>query len=201
MAKPKKSARKGGKRRSRAESMTGKKEGSVEVRTPAIGDNSKLALPDPSDFDHHYKSMRGARDKVKTAQALSSQASESANKCAPGLSKVIKETLKIEDENDPVKLARHLELMGMGLKHINSSIQITIFDTLAGDEEDLVYKRGFEDGKAGRTADNRYPEGSSLHALYAKGWRHGTASNLGISPADADKAFEEEQGTEHKKAA
>lgn len=171
-------------RKSKAESMTGAKESQVEVRT--IGDNSGLKLPAPKDFDYHYKSMRGALDKVKTAQALSSQASESANKCSPGLAQVIKNTIKIENEDDPAKLKRHLEMMGMGLKHIDSTIQINIFDSLAGDQIELVYKRGFSDGEAGRTAQNDYPEGSALAKEYARGWRHGTGKNLSLTPEQVD---------------
>lgn len=176
--------------KSRAESVTGAQEGAVEVRTAAkIGDNSKLKLPAPNDFDHHYKSIRGAQDKVKTAQALSSQASESANKCSPGLAKVIKDTLKIEAENDPEKLKRHLEMMGMGLKQISSSIQLTVFDSLQGDVADQAYSRGAADGEAGRSANNAYPDGSELNAEYARGWRHGTAKNLGLSPEQTDAAI------------
>lgn len=180
----------------KSEADTGAKENSVEVRTAAkIGDNSQLKLPAPADFDHHYKSMRGAKEKVATAQALSSQASESANKCSPGLAAVIKNTLKIEAENDPAKLQRHLEMMGMGLKHIGSSVQMTIFDTLAGDVADQAYKRGFADGEAPRAAANPYPEGSDLYADYAKGWREGTAKNLGLSDEEVAAAFPE--GEEH----
>jgi hypothetical protein len=190
-----------GKRRrvakARAEADTGAKANAVEVRTAAkIGDNSKLKLPAPDTFDHHYKSIRGAQDKVKTAQALSSQASESANKASPGLAKVIKDTLKIENENDPIKLARHLEMMGMGLKQINSPIQLTVFDTLQGDVADQAYKRGFDDGENGRTANNAYPDGSDLATAYGDGWRHGTAKNLGITPKEADAALLQADQTE-----
>lgn len=171
-----KPARGSRKRRGNGKDFTGGKENEVEVRS--IGDNSGLNLPAPDDFEHHYKSIRGAQDKVKTAQAISSQASESANKCSPGLAKVIKDTLKIENENDPVKLQRHLEMMGMGLSHIGSTIQISIFDSLAGDEDDLVAKRGYADGKAARPSNNRYPSGSSLAEIYDTNWAKGQAENM-----------------------
>lgn len=168
-------------------------EETVEVRTPGIGDNSKLALPAPDDYSHHMKSIRGAKDKLETAKSLLRHAKDAANKCAAGLAASIEETLKIERDNDPVKLQARLEMLGLGLKEIGSTIQLSVFDSLGGDAADQVYQRGMADGKAGRTADNRYPEGSDLHALYAKGWRHGTASNLGISAEESDRAIEEEQ--------
>lgn len=185
-----KGKRGGRSKRSKAEASTGAKENGVDVRKVSIGDNS-LALPDPKDFDHHYKSMRGARDKVQTAQALSSQASESANKCSPGLAKIIKETLKIENENDPVKLQRHLNMLGMGLKHINSTVQISIFDTLAGDVAEQAYKRGVDDGENARGSNQQYPEGSDLAGHYTRGWQHGTAKNMGLSPEQSDSALSE----------
>lgn len=191
MAKPQRTRKpRGGKGRSKAEDVTGAKEGAVEVRKPVgVGDNSKLKLPAPADFDHHFKSLRGAKDKVDTARQIERQAAEAANKVFPGLSKICKQMMKIQDENDPVKLQQFLDLYGLGLKQINSPIQITIFDTLAGDVGDQAYKRGFADGEAGRSANNQYPAGSDLHEEYQRGWSHGTAKNLDVSPEQSDEAL------------
>jgi hypothetical protein len=91
----------------RAESVTGAKESEVEVRTAAkIGDNSQLKLPKPDDYEHHLKSIRGCQDKSATAASLTRLACEAANKCSAGLAASIKNTLKIERENDPEKLRR-----------------------------------------------------------------------------------------------
>lgn len=188
MAKPKKASKKPMRRKAKAT-----KAETVEPRTIGIGDNSQLALPAPDDYAHHMKTIRGLKEKSATAASLLRHAKTSANKACAGLAASIEETLAIEREGDPIKLQKRLELLGMGLKQIGSTIEVTIFVTLAGDEEDLVYKRGHSDGKAGKTADNKYPEASSLHALYAKGWRHGTAENLGLTPEQADAADEDQR--------
>lgn len=165
-------------RRSKAESMTGAKESAVEVRT--IGDNSSLALVAPDDYAHHYKSIKGLKEKSATASSLVRHAKTAANKACPGLAASIEQTIAIEREGDPEKLKRHLELMGIGLKNIGSTVQITIFDTLEGDEEDLIAKRGYEDGKAARTPNNKYPVGSDLDLLYTTNYQRGQAENLGV---------------------
>lgn len=160
----------------------------VEVRTVAgIGDNSQLALPAPDDYEHHMKSIRGAKDKLETAKSLLSHAKTAANKTCPGLAASISETLQIEREGDPVKLQTRLEMLGMGLKHIGSTIQLSVFDTLAGDEEELVARRGYEDGKAARPCNNKYPVGSSLADLYNENWQKGQAENMaGITQAPSN---------------
>lgn len=186
MAPKKKSPKKKGSRRSKAESMTGAKAGKTEVRR--IGDNSQLSLPEPDDYAHHLKSIKGCMEKVATASSLLRHAKQSANKSCPGLAASVTETIAIEREGDPVKLQKRLELLGMGLKQIDSSIQLTVFDTLAGDEEELVAKRGYEDGKAARPMNNKYPEGSSLSDLYAENWRMGQAENMGWSDSKKEAA-------------
>lgn len=178
--------RRGGGRRSRAESMTGAKENEVEVRT--IGDNSDLALPAPDDYAHHMKTIRGCRDRLATASSLLSHAKKSANKCAPGLAASVEETLKIERENDPVKLRTRLEMLGLGLKQIDSSIQLNVFDTLAGDQKEMVARRGYEDGKAARPQSSDYPEGSDLAALYSENWLKGQAEIFNITKAPEESA-------------
>jgi hypothetical protein len=174
------------KRKSKAESMTGKKAAEVEVRT--IGDNSQLPLPKPDDYKHHMKTIKGALDRVETAKSLLNHAKSAANKSCPGMADSIKQTLQIERENDPAALQKRLEMLGIGLDVIGHTLQLTVWDTLAGDEEDMVYKRGHADGAAGRTASNKYPENSTLAETYARGWRDGTASNLGLTAEQAEAA-------------
>lgn len=194
MAKAKKvaSGKKRGGKKSKAESVTEAKANEVEVRTVVgIGDNSQLALPAPDDYAHHMKTIKGYMDKLETAKSILSHAKTAANKACPGLAASIAETLKFEREGDPIKLQKRLEMLGMGLKQIGSTIQLSVFDSLAGDEMDMVYQRGLADGKAGKTPDCRYPEGSDLAEQYNAGWRHGTAENMGVSAADADAAVAE----------
>lgn len=183
-----------GGRRGRSEAMTGAKENEVEVRQPAIGDNSKLKLVEPSDFEHHMKAIKGANEKLETAKSLVRHAMEAANKSSKGLGAVIKEIVGLERKNDPQALAHYLQTFGIGLKAINCPIQITIFDTLGGEVADQAYKRGFADGEGGRASDSPYPATSDLDQEYARGWRHGTAKNLGVSPEESDAALAAEGG-------
>lgn len=160
----------------------------VEVRRGAIGDNSSLALPAPDDYEHHMKTIKGFKDKLETAKGNLSNAKTAANKACPGLAASIAETLAIQREGDPVKLATRLEMLGIGLKLTNNPIQLTIHDTLAGDEESLVERRGFEDGKNGRPPNNKYPDGSDLAKLYADNWKKGQAELAGVSQAELEDA-------------
>lgn len=186
MAKPK--GKRGGVRKSKAESMTGAKAAKVEVRG-GMGDNApEMKLPAPDDFLHHMKSIKGCKEKLETAKSLVSHAKKAANKSCAGLSKTIERLIGIERENDPFAFQREMEMLGLGLKVTNSPIQLSVFDTLAGDVEDQAYKRGVSDGEAGRSASNPYPENSDLAESYSSGWRHGTGKNLGLSPGQVDAA-------------
>lgn len=169
--------------------MTGKKANAVEVRTAGIGDNSGvLDLIAPDDYAHHYKSIKGLEDRAATANSAVRHAKEAANKCFKGLGASISQTIRLEREGDTDKLKRHLELMSMGLHHIGSTVQLSIFDSLAGDNLDQVYKRFYKDGQTGKSLDSKYPEGSDLAAQAARAWRHGMAFNMGQSPEAADAA-------------
>lgn len=188
-SRPAKSVKRGSRsRRGRGESMTGARDNTVEVRKIGIGDNTGLNLPAPDDYAHHMKAIKGAKDKLETAKSLVRHAKEAANKSCTGMAASIEDTIKIERENDPEKLRRRLEMLGIGLNHIGHSLQLTIFDTLGGDTLDQIYKRFWLAGKEGKTLDNRYPVGSDLHAQAARAWRHGTAANLGLTPEQSDAA-------------
>lgn len=178
------SARGSRKRRGASESMTGAKEGEVQVRT--IGDNSSLAMPEPDDWNHHRKAILGWREKVTTAQGGLRNAIKQAKKSGVDM-KAFDLVVGIERQNDPAKALNFFQQLDMGLSLSGeTTVRITPHDTLAGDQIELVYKRGFADGEAGRTADNRYPEGSELHSEYARGWRHGTGKNLNLTPEQVD---------------
>ncbi len=177
-----------GPRKSKAEAMTGAGANSVEVRTVGIGDNS-LNLPAPDDYEHHMRSIRGLKEKSATAASLLRHAKTSANKACPGLAASIEETLAIEREGDPVKLQKRLNLLGMGLKTINSTIQLSVFDSLGGEVTEQAYKRGYADGENGVTASSRMPEGSDLDREYMRGWNHGTGKNMGQTPEQVDAAL------------
>lgn len=184
----KKSTKKPTRRRAKAT-----KEETVEVRTPAIGDNNAaLAIPEPDDWNHHKKTILGWREKVTTAQSHLRNAIKQAKKAGVNMES-FNLVVGIERENDPSKALQFFKQIDLGLSLGESSVRITPHDTLAGDQTELVYKRGYADGEAGRTADNRYPENSELHATYARGWRHGTGKNLGLSPEQVDAAEDQKE--------
>lgn len=188
MAKGKKAAPKGGRRKAKATA-----DETVDVRTVGIGDNSELKLPEPDDWNHHKKTIAGWREKVTTAQSHLRGAIKIAKKAGVNMES-LNLVVGIERDNDPKKAASFFGQIGLGLELSESTLRLTVHDTLAGDEEGLVYQRGYADGEAGRTAENKYPESSDLHAIYAKGWRHGTAKNIGMTPEESDAAVAEHDG-------
>lgn len=164
----------------------------VNVRA-VEGSNSEMAIPEPTDWDHHKKTIIGYREKISTAQGLLRNAIKTAKKSGIDM-QAMDMSISIERKNDPRKTKNFFDQLGLGLELSGSTIKLTAHDTLAGDEEDLVYKRGYADGEAGRTPENKYPSGSDLAATYDKGWRHGTAKNLGMTPEQSDAAYAEQQG-------
>lgn len=184
--------KKRGARKSRAEDMTGAKEAGVEVRTAGIGDNnSALALPTPDDLAHHRKTILGYREKVTTAQGLLRNAIKAAKKSGINMES-LDLSIKIERQNDPAKAINFFQQLDMALQIGEATIRITPHDTLAGDENELVARRGYEDGKAGRTPNHKYPESSELADLYQKNWMKGQAENLGVElPAETEKVAAE----------
>jgi hypothetical protein len=195
MAKPKNTGGRkrggSGKRKSKAESMTGAKENAVEVRKLG-GDNApELKLPPVADFELHLKTARGIREKEQTIAKLKKHARDAANGCCKDLWNTISQLIKLEESDDPHAFQRKLELLGYGLKLTNSPIQLSIHDMLLGDVEDQAYGRGRKDGEAGKTLSNPYPDGTSLAAKYAEGHMHGQAKNLGLTTEQADAAVAE----------
>jgi len=182
-------------RRGKGKDFTGGDAEKVEVRMG--GDNAPtLELPSPEDFNYHLKSIKGANEKKDTAVALVRNAKKSAEKACKGLSGTIDRLIKLERSNDPLEFQRELELLGYGLKQTNSPIQITVFDTLLGDQNDVVAKRGYEDGKAGRAAKTEYPENSDLHEIYSSNYARGQGELLGLDAEQTDAAIKP-NGAEH----
>lgn len=169
----------GGKRKSRAESVTGKKAASVEVRklkrAKVAGEQPEetaaLALPKPADWNHHYKTIAGYQDKLETAKSHLQSAMKAANECIPGLAATIKRVRTIERQ-DPAEFRAEMERLGFGLAQIGAPVQLAIFDANM-DPEKQAKQEGLADGKGDRGASAKYPEGSKLHAVYMEGWAEG----------------------------
>lgn len=183
-----KSKRAGG-RKSKAESMTGAAENSVEVRTASIGDNSEFQLPAPDDYEHHKKTILGYLEKKNSANGLYRKAIQTAQKAGIDTDTML-QAHKLKTANDPVKAKRHFDQFAFALKMEDFPIQLIVHDTLLGEVNEAAYKRGFDDGEAGRTANSRYPEGSELAKEYARGHLHGTGKNMGMTPEQVDAAVE-----------
>ena len=183
---------KGGKRRGKSEAMTGAKDATVEVRKAGELDLKPVEIDD-GDFDLHFRATKNAKERVETATSLYRTCLKNAKKVSPELHDAIKDAMKFEGM-DPHDIKRQMEISGYVLRKTGSSVQLTIHDSLLGDTKDAYYKRGHADGKAGRTADARAPEGSDVAMEYLRGWQHGTASNLGMSPEEADAAAAKPNG-------
>lgn len=199
MAKSKKkakvTARGAKKRRGKGESMTGAKANQVEVRH-AIGQGD-LPLPTPNDYQHHKKSILGFLDQKRSAEGRYKNALKKAQEAGVDTDALL-EANRIVRANDPKGTAIKLNQLAFCLAQEGFSIQITVHDSLAGDQMDLVYRRYYADGKGGKALENEYPVGSDLAAQAARAWRHGMASNMNVSPEDSDKACEEdEDGVQH----
>jgi hypothetical protein len=192
MAKGKNGAAKSrGSRKSKAESMTGAKEAAAEVRK---ADSAELGLViEDGDFDLHLRAIKGAVDRQKTAKSLYDSCCKAAKKVSPQLLDAVKRAIKFQGM-DVEDIKAQLEIDGYVLRRTGSSIQLTLHDTLLGDEKELAYKRGNEAGKCGQPCASKYPEGSDLDAEYRRGWQHGAGSNLGLSDDETDAAI----ATEHE---
>lgn len=178
-------------RKSRAESMTGAKDAQIEVRTGSLIPDIELS---DKDINHHFNAIKRATETKDTAVSSLRTAMKKADETHPGLGDTIKQQITLERKDSTAELAAELSLQARVLQARGSTIQINIFDTLAGDQLDQVYRRYFKDGKDGKTLDNRYPADSDLHAQAARAWRHGMAANLGKTPEEADAAVEGEEG-------
>lgn len=159
------------------------KDETVEVRTAGIGDNSGLNLPAPDDFNHHKATILGWREKVTTAQGHLRNAIKTAKKAGINM-EALNMVVGIERDNDPAKAMDFFRQVDLGLEHGESSLRLTVHDTLAGDESELVARRGFEDGKAARPQSSDYPEGSDLAAIYSENWLKGQAAIFNITASE-----------------
>jgi hypothetical protein len=176
-------------RRGKSQAMTGAKDAQVEVRTGSLIPNIELS---DKDINHHFTAIKRATETKDSAVSALRTAMKKADETHSGLGDEIKQQITLERKDSTAELAAELSLKARVLQARGTTIQINIFDTLAGDQLDQIYRRFFKDGKDGKPLDNRYPAGSDLNAQAARAWRHGTASNLNVSPEESDKAVAEE---------
>jgi hypothetical protein len=177
-----------GKRRSRAEAMTGKKAASSSMRK--VSAQSEMKLPSPETWELHFKSIRGAMDRRDSASAFVTSCKKAANAVHPDLGKTVERLVKLEKAGDVETLMRELKMLGFGLKQVQAPIQLSIHNTLFGDPLAQAAREGRDDSANGRMAHNPYPEGSALATAYAGAYAKDQARILKVPPARGeDKAL------------
>jgi hypothetical protein len=176
--------------------MTEAKASAVEVRVPV--NQGDLMLPAPDDYQHHKKSILGALEKKETANSFYRNCLKRAQQAGVDTDALL-EAHRIVRANDPRATANKLNQLAFALEQEGFSIHITVHDTLAGDEMDLIYRRFYQDGKAGKSLDCRYPVGSDLATQAARAWRHGMALNAGTSIEDSNTVVDEDTAAQEAK--
>ena len=172
-------------KRGKAESMTGAKANSVEKRTPSQTD---MDLPKPDDIVFHMKTIKGFKDMQTSAGGRVRAARLAAKKCNSLLPGLIDELIGLERLTDKGEFKRRLEALGVGLKTVGAPIQLSVFDTLAGDVNKQAYDRGKAEADAGKGCNCPYPEGTDLADSYNTGWRNATGGKLGLTEAQTAAA-------------
>lgn len=170
---------------SKAESMTGAKENAVEMRKASELPVDTVQI-DRKDFDFHFNAAKSDREIMKRYQGKFRERLAAAKKVSPHLAEAVKLALKVENA-DPEEIRAILEVNRFVLDALGCSTQLILHDTLLGDAKEQAYARGFKDGEAGRSANNRYPEKSEFAEQYMTGWRNGQAKLLGVNVNDRNK--------------
>lgn len=183
MAKGKKNG--SGGKKSRAESTTGAKEASTEMRTPVKA--TELPLPKPADAEYHRKQVLGWKEKVTTAQGHYRNACKAAQSAGINVDS-LKEAEAIKRENDPAATMAYFQQLNMQLQLAGSPLRLVMFDSLGGDLKEQAYAQGQDDAGNGRVKNNPFPEGSEPHDEYEVGYRNKMGAHLGLSEQQTEDA-------------
>ena len=167
------------------------REGELELKAIEIDDG---------DFDMHFRSIKGAKEKMATAKNLYDGCCKAAKKVSQDLLDTVKLAISLEVK-DPADIKRELEKQGYALKRLGTSVQLTIHDTLLGDVNDAAYARGKDAGGKGKSLNNPYPAGSDLAEQYAAGWRNAVGGTLGLSEEETEDAVNDTAARETEREA
>jgi hypothetical protein len=173
-----KPARSSRKRRGKSEAMTEAKANAVEMRK-AIGQD-EIQLPKPDDYQYHRKQILGYAKQRDEANGRYRKALKTAQDAGVDTDAMLRAS-KLKEKNDPAGMMRHFQQLGFALGQEGYPIQLNVRDTLHEDTAALSETRGYDEAKAGRTKNNRYPLGSDLAAAYDRGFQRGTIENMPIS--------------------
>lgn len=117
---------------------------------------------------HHMNTLKGINQERETIRSMTKKAKESAKLDRISWD-VVEDMVKLE-KADPLEFREYLEQLGVGLKHTGQPFQINVFDTAYGDPVAQAKAEGRADGKAGRTPNNRYQEGTAESEGYQEAY-------------------------------
>ena len=160
----KRSSKRVGSRKSKAESMTGKKGAEVEVRT--IGEELKLAKP--ADILHTLKTIKGWKEKIATLNSHLSTAYKTAK--AAKISKKTVDFLLGLERGDPVEYRAEMETIGVGLKAVGAPFQLNVFDIAYANDIEQAKAEARACAQSGRGFECRFSEGSEAHTAGMTEW-------------------------------
>lgn len=177
-----------GTRRRRLESETGAKENTVEMRKPEPPTQLELTgsavEKKPGQFRAYFNRAISEYNMYTKAQGRYRETIKEAKEENPLLAEAIKMAIKLVDDEgaiDHEAIKAKLQVHGFLLSEFGSHLQLSLHDTLLGDEKEYAYKRGFERGGTdGMALDMPYPKGSDLNEIYALGWRNGQNKIVGL---------------------
>lgn len=179
-------------RRGTGEDFTEAKAHSVETRAPVH--QADLMLPAEEVYQLHRNAVKKALDAKESANGAYRSKLEAAQLAGVNTDMML-EAMRIVRANDPKAVAARLNQLSFCLEREGFPIKIIVRDTLLAVDMGFVYRRFYQDGKAGKTLENPYPDNSDLSLQAVRAWRHGTAANLNppMTPAQADEALDEDE--------
>lgn len=181
-----KNKKRGGK--SKAENSTGAKAAEAEMRKPESPTQLELTgsaiEKKPGQFRTYFNRAVSEYSMYTKAQGRYRETIKEAKEENPLLAEAVKMAIKLVDDEGEIDhdaIKAKLQVHGFLLSEFGSHLQLSLHDTLLGDEKDYAWKRGFErGGTAGMALDMPYPKNSELNEIYSLGWRNGQLKIMGL---------------------
>lgn len=151
-----------------------------------------LKMPEPRDLEHHFKTIKGFKEKASTANSHLRDARKKAKEAGINLAALdgiyaFERMDEHEVRAELSQLAKHMELQG-------HPVQIALFEAKNGNVDEEAYRVGRRHCELGRAADNPYPEGSTPAVQYERGYMELTAERLGVTKDELAAAADEGEG-------
>ena len=145
-----------------------------------------LKMPEPRDLEHHYRQIKGFKEKAATANSHLRDARKKAKEA--GINLAALDGILSYERMDEHEVREELSQLSAHLKIHGHPVQLTIFEAKNGTAEEEAYRVGRKHCELGKSSDSPYPEGSSADAEYTRGYSDMTAERLGVKPEDVAKA-------------